>query len=172
LTQYQGSKGHGATSDVSPVKAHAKKCVLARKGTEDGPLEVIMPEESLRYQYYVANFLMYGVESQMAKKFCLRFRIPFPSYLELVKQIKADDRFDPWCGFKQFKKTTSLIELLVLGSLRYLGRGWTFDDIEENTAISQEVHRTFFVFSSTLEASFYMTSLCRLLCIWMRPSQT
>jgi hypothetical protein len=32
----------------------------------------------------------------------------------------------------------------VLGSLRYLGRGWTFDDVEENTAISKEVHRTFF----------------------------
>ena len=34
--------------------------------------------------------------------------------------------------------------MLVLGSLRYLGRGWTFDDIEENTAIGKEVHRTFF----------------------------
>jgi len=26
----------------------------------------------------------------------------------------------------------------------YLGRGWTFDDIEENTGISQETHRQFF----------------------------
>ena len=34
--------------------------------------------------------------------------------------------------------------MLVLGSLQYLGRGWTFDDVEENTAISKEVHRTFF----------------------------
>ncbi len=33
---------------------------------------------------------------------------------------------------------------MVLGSLHYLGHGWTFIDIEENTAISQEVHRTFF----------------------------
>ncbi len=33
---------------------------------------------------------------------------------------------------------------MVLGSLRYLGSGWTFDDIEENTAISQEVHCNFF----------------------------
>ena len=30
-----------------------------------------------------------------------------------------------------------------MGSLRYLGRGWTFDDCEESTAISEEVHRTF-----------------------------
>jgi hypothetical protein len=80
----------------------------------------------------------------MVKRFCIRFRIPFPKYLKLVEQIKADNRFNQWCGFKKFKQTTSLIELLVLGSLRYLCRGWTFDDIEENMAISQEVHRTFF----------------------------
>jgi len=35
---------------------------------------------------------------------------------------------------------------MVLGAFRYyLGRGgWTFDDIEENTGISQETHRQFF----------------------------
>jgi hypothetical protein len=36
------------------------------------------------------------------------------------------------------------IELLVLGSLRYLGHGWTFNGVKENTAISKEVHRFFF----------------------------
>ena len=36
------------------------------------------------------------------------------------------------------------LELLVLGSLRYLGRGWTFDDLEEATGISEESHRVFF----------------------------
>ncbi len=36
------------------------------------------------------------------------------------------------------------MELLLLGSLRYLGRGWTFDDLEEATAISFEVHHNFF----------------------------
>ena len=33
---------------------------------------------------------------------------------------------------------------MILGSLRYLGCGFTFDDCEECTAISKEVHRTFF----------------------------
>jgi hypothetical protein len=32
---------------------------------------------------------------------------------------------------------------MLLGSLRYIGRGWTFDDIEEATAISEETHRRF-----------------------------
>ncbi len=95
------------------------------------------------------------VDSPRAKKFCSRFRLPFPSYLELVELIKAYDRFERWCGFKKFNQTTSRIKLLVLGSLHYLGRGWAFDDIEENTAIFQEVHHTFFIFSLKLEAPFY-----------------
>jgi hypothetical protein len=37
----------------------------------------------------------------------------------------------------------SPIPLLVLGSLRYLGRGWTFDDLEECTYIARDVHRVF-----------------------------
>ena len=37
----------------------------------------------------------------------------------------------------------SPIGLLLLGSLRYLGRGWTFDDLEETTGIDEEVHRVF-----------------------------
>ena len=36
------------------------------------------------------------------------------------------------------------LELLVLGSLHYLGRGWTFDDLDEATGISEESHRVFF----------------------------
>ena len=36
------------------------------------------------------------------------------------------------------------LDLLILGALRYLGRGWTFDDLEEATGISEETHRTFF----------------------------
>ena len=52
--------------------------------------------------------------------------------------------FDRWCGHNLNNKQASPIELLVLGSLRYLGRGWTFDNVEENTAIRKEVHRTFF----------------------------
>ena len=38
----------------------------------------------------------------------------------------------------------SPLELLILGVLRYLGRGFTSNDCEEGTAISQEVHRVFF----------------------------
>ena len=42
------------------------------------------------------------------------------------------------------KREKSPISLLLLGTLRYLGRGWTFDDLEETTGISEEVHCNFF----------------------------
>ena len=35
------------------VKTGAKRCIFARKDTEDGPHGVKMPEESLWYWYYV-----------------------------------------------------------------------------------------------------------------------
>ncbi len=44
-----------------------------------------------------------------------------------------------WAG-----KNLPSVELFLLGLLRYLGRGWTFDDIKEQTAISKCIHCTFF----------------------------
>jgi len=80
----------------------------------------------------------------MAKKFQERFRLPYTNLLQLVVSVSKSKLFDRWCSHKTNNKQALPIELLVLGSLRYLGRGWTFDDDEENTAISKEVHRTFF----------------------------
>ena len=57
---------------------------------------------------------------------------------------QSNELFDRWCGYKSNNKKVTPVELLVLGSLRYLGRGWTFDDIEESTAIDNEVHCRFF----------------------------
>jgi hypothetical protein len=61
-----------------------------------------------------------------------------------VEDIRSSDLFDRWCGYKSNNKKVSPVELLLLGSLRYLGRGLTFDDCEESTAIDQDVHRSFF----------------------------
>ena len=61
-------------------------------------------------------------------------------------------------------KPASPLELFILRSLRYLGRGWTFDDFEESTAISKEVHRCFFhqfiaVGSATLFDKYVLTDI-------------
>eukprot|EP00957_Ditylum_brightwellii_P061224 4645917-Ditylum_brightwellii.AAC.1 len=49
-----------------------------------------------------------------------------------------------WRGSDTTGKESSLIKLIVLGSLQYLGRGLKFDDLEEYTVISEDVHQVFF----------------------------
>ena len=55
---------------------------------------------------------------------------------------------------------TTPLSLLLLTALRYLGRGWTFDDLSENTATSQETIRvlfhTFVDFGSTVLYTQYI----------------
>ena len=92
---------------------------------------------------YVENYLMLE-DSSLRAKFRTRFWVPYTNYLELLQWIRDNTRFARWCGEKINNNRSSPIQLLVLGSLHYLGWGWTFDDIEEQTAISKEVHCTFF----------------------------
>jgi hypothetical protein len=68
--------------------------------------------------------------------------------------VCEDELFVRWCGFKKNNKKVSPVEILVLGSLHYLGRGWTFNDCEESCAIDKDVHCMFFcvfiLFGSTV----------------------
>ena len=81
-----------------------------------------------------------------AKNFRRQFRIPYDKFKELLKDLEIHLLFSKWrdgntnCAGKQ----TSLLLLLLLGTLRYLGRGWCFDDCEEQTCISEETHHRFF----------------------------
>ena len=48
------------------------------------------------------------------------------------------------------------MESLSLGSLRYLGRGWTFDDVAESTGISVDVLVNIFeTFATFWSGDFY-----------------
>ncbi len=104
----------------------------------DGPLEIILPEESMWYKFHVRNFYI-NEDVKLAKAFCNRFHLPYTQFLELVDEIHSDELFDRWCGYKS-KIKVSPVELLLLGLLRYLGHGWAFDDCEESTAIDKDVH--------------------------------
>jgi hypothetical protein len=88
---------------------------------------------------------------QWNKVFRKLFRLPYQSFLGLLAIIKDEkhcDFFERWREDrpdKQFRKNkASPIELLLLGTLRYLGRGWAFDNSEESTFITREMHRVFF----------------------------
>jgi hypothetical protein len=69
--------------------------------------------------------------------------------------VCKDKLFGRWCGFKKNNKKVLPVELLVLGTLHYLGLGWTFDNCKESSAIDQEVHRTFSVCLFSLAVLFF-----------------
>ena len=100
-----------------------------------------------------------------SKLFRQRFRLPYDEFLKLLSMMQDDSSNDIY--FRRWKTAVSSLqlgedqesnpcpsvapprkvspmELLLLGSLRYLGRGWTFDDLEESTYITRDVHRCFF----------------------------
>ena len=96
-----------------------------------------------------------------SKLFRQRFRLPYEEFVKLLRMMQDDDSNDIY--FRRWKaaasshlgvdqgssvvpppRKVSPFELLLLGSLHYLGRGWTFDDLEESTYVSRGVHRCFF----------------------------
>jgi hypothetical protein len=82
--------------------------------------------------------------TRRGEKFRRRFRMPMKNFTEIMALIREEK----W--FPTFEKKNALgdvgvpLDLLVLGSLRYLGREWTFDHLEESTGISEKTHRRFF----------------------------
>lgn len=82
-------------------------------------------------------------ESVIYKKFRKRFRVPYELFQEIVTDIRRvndikDERHDA-TGQESVD-----LSLMVLGSIRVLASGCTFDAIEELTNVSQETHRVFF----------------------------
>ena len=107
----------------------------------DGTEKRIEPKETFWYLKYIANPILHEKDKILFRR---RFRLPPSSYLELLREVKSCNLFRRWISKDCVNKNSSPIELLLLGSLRYLGRGWTFDDLEEQTGISKENHRQFF----------------------------
>jgi hypothetical protein len=75
-----------------------------------------------------------------------RFRMPYRCFQELAAMLAESPLFERWRDGKAdaFDRPTTPLPLLVLCCLRYIGRGWTFDDLSENTGISDEIIRVFF----------------------------
>ena len=99
------------------------------------------------------------------KVFRQRFRLPYPSYIQILEWVSGDDcdgLFDRWqteAGVftgRRNNKRVSPIELLLLGTLRYLGQVWTFDDIKDGTKVSRDVHRCCFMHSQDSVQIFFI----------------
>ena len=108
---------------------------------EDGSLKTIGPRQSNWYVMYIKSPAL--DDPKFNKKFRRRFRCSYDSFQKLMLLVLADNIFNRWLRTDAVGREPSPIHLLVLGVLRYIGRGWTFDDLEENTSISEETHRQF-----------------------------
>ena len=90
---------------------------------------MLIGEDSLKAAKAATDILSLETSLAKAHKKLEDLRDPYANYLELLQWIIDDARFARWCGEKINNEMSSPIQLSVLGSLRYLGRGWTFDDI-------------------------------------------
>jgi len=123
-----------------------------------GKIRPMKPTESVWYKSYVLPDTLARPSDRL--QFRRRFRMTRERFKDLLGAVCAASSFKPaknneneeekqllfgrWQSCDAVGKKSSPLELLLLGSLRYLGRGWTFDDLREVTAISVETHRQFF----------------------------
>lgn len=111
-----------------------------RRDSATGQLVPFKPEDSNWYNMYVVSSPQTDAQH---KKFRRRFRMPYQSYLNFLEDARTENWFPKTGKPDATGKPGAPLELLVLGALRFIGRGWTFDDLEEATAISEERHRRF-----------------------------
>ena len=115
-----------------------------RRDPATGNLVPFLPTDTQWYFMYIDSPRVSSRKFQ--ETFRNRFRMSYSSFQTHLRHVSEDKSFHTWAESSPdaVGKPATPLGLLVLGALRYLGRAWTFDDIEESTAISQEVHREFF----------------------------
>jgi hypothetical protein len=84
------------------------------------------------------------IGKRLLKIFRKRFRILYSEFVSMCNDMTKHELFERWAYTDATGVQASDIQLLLLGTLRYLGRAHTFDDESESTYISGEVHRVLF----------------------------
>jgi hypothetical protein len=122
------------TPKLSQHEPHIKKTRVT---------EIYDPEIARNSPWYRAYVLsdQYGRGRRKIKKFRSRFRMPLHCVRNLITRVRDENWFPRYENVNALGQIGVPLDLLILGSLRYLGRGWTFDCLEEVTGISQEAHR-------------------------------
>lgn len=104
------------------------------------------------YQLYIATSEFNETDSRR-KLFKRRFRVSYQWFLDFLENAETECYFPGWGETDEngMLRTDALgnrskpLSLLLLASLRFLGRNVTFDDMAESTLISETTLRTFFV---------------------------
>ena len=133
-------------SDNVETRQKKPKQTRRRKGFFDEEKQKWVDPDPWKSKWYLDYVIsnQYSRNKKLKKKFRRRFRMPRNNFLDLVKMAREENWFPEEEKPDATGRKGSPLELLMLGSLRYLGRGWTFDDLEEATDISEEKHRLFF----------------------------
>ena len=104
----------------------------------------LIARSSRWYLDYVAGIDKYMGNTRKSRKFRRRFRMPAETFRDFMIVVREENWFPYQESCDAIGNMGLPLDTLVLGCLRYLGRGWTFDDLEESTGISEESHRRFF----------------------------
>ena len=148
LAWQEAEENAEAEQSVPTQRKRSVKKVKYEMFDDSGSRVPVSPKSTSWYRLYVSHP---NVDNpKFHKQFRRRFRLPHHKFVELVNIFKEATNEDGSLSFRRWMSKdavgleSSPIELMILGALRYLGRGWTFDDIEEATVIDEETHRQFF----------------------------
>ena len=108
---------------------------------ENGETAILTPRDTTWYKLYLQSEPTNG---RLAAIFRNRFRMPYSCFMSLAKELQESPMFRRYNSLDCIGVPSIDIRLLLLGTLRYMSRSFTFDDLEEATAISRESHRLFF----------------------------
>ena len=92
--------------------------------------------------------------SKYGKQFRRRFRLPWQAFKDIVNLHREEHDFHE--GRDAVGRPCVPLELKILGVLRVLGRGYTFDDVAEFVVSGEEIHRVFFYKFIEVYASKYV----------------
>ena len=134
---------------LSPEKCQKRRKKIEQRGKSGvwcEETQTWVPYEPKKSKWYLDYVLSnkYEIIPRLKRKFRNRFRLPREKFRELVTMAVENNWFPTYGKKDATGKEGVPLELLILGSLRYLGRGWTFDDLEEATNIGLTTHRQFF----------------------------
>ena len=70
--------------------------------------------------------------------------MPHFKFVEMCNDLSQEGAFLQWTSIDAVGESRAELSLLLLGALKYLGRSWTFDCLEEANGLSRETNRLFF----------------------------
>lgn len=116
------------------------------------------PRASLESEWHrrYVRFPNQPLSKKNLKLFRRRFRMPHDAFQNLVHEARDNNWFPNYEKCNALGQKGISLDILILGALRYLGRGWTFDDVYDATGVSEEVHRRFLkVFTAACRKHLY-----------------